>query len=477
MEKKLFLTTLKNKKWLVVCIPLVAGLVAYFLMGTLQKKYKSSAQVSIVFPVGDKKVSAQEAEMEILSHVEAMKTEFIGLMVSYRLLMHDLNGSPFRKNNFTVLPDERRNAANKLRDKLDSFDILSPYNNSEYKLMDAIDRKDYHVVADKKLRVGRVGHTNFISVEFTSENPALSAFVVNTLCSEYIRYTTYSNRYPFDSLNFLGRLMEKRKDEWRAKADLLNNYRADNVKNTERLALREKYQNQLDEEEEKLTVSASSLKDINDRITAQRSILGENQNSNIRNTPKVTQLQTKINELSKVYTDQGSKDRDLATTINGLRKQLQTELTRLEQTNNTGKRNQLDQLLKEKSKIDSNHAVITSNLNAIKDRLSKVKFVNGAFQKESIDALEHEYDKSLREYIFVRNKYEKARIRIQSLGPIPELKVVVMGSPNFKAESVDMVLIIGSVIIGTVVIVVIAIALSHFHRPRVPVDPSFVILR
>ena len=70
-------------------------------------------------------------------------------------------------------------------------------------------------VHDEELQVERVGDTNFINVTFISENPVLSAFVVNTLCSEYIRYTNYktNNSDRDDSLQFFSDLAEKKKKE------------------------------------------------------------------------------------------------------------------------------------------------------------------------------------------------------------------------------------------------------------------------
>ena len=478
MEKRLLLTNLKSKIWIIISLPIVAGVIAWFLVGSLQKKYRSVAQLAVEFPSHRDNVTPEEAEIEILNHVEAMKTEFMGLMVSYNLLIHDLAGVPFRKNNFTILPQERRNATIRLKNKLDSFDILSPYNNFEYLLMDAIDRKGYHVVTDEALKIGRVGNTNFIFVEFKSENPALSAFVTNKLCTEYMRYSSYITRNPIDSLNFLAKVVEKRKDEWKTSADLLNKCRSEKASNVERGGLREKDLNQLTEEEEKMAVSTSALRDINDKIASIRSNANETQQGSIRNNQKIVQLQSKIDELSKLYSKQGSIDKELANSIHTLRKQLQNELARLEQSGKSGKQSQLDQYLKEKNRIESNHAIISQNISLIRERLERVKHVSTDGPSESLESLELQYDKSMREYIRVRDAYERARTRIQSVVPGTTLKIASVGRPNFTPESVDKPLVVFLVMIGCAIITVLAIlALAYFHRPRPPVDPYFVVLR
>ena len=42
----------------------------------------------------------------------------------------------------------------------------------------------------KGLVITRLNNSDFIEISFSSENPELSAFVVNTLCSEFLRYYT-----------------------------------------------------------------------------------------------------------------------------------------------------------------------------------------------------------------------------------------------------------------------------------------------
>src|SRR5687768_10056716 len=101
-----FLKILKRRIWLLIGIPLAIGIVTHFVIHNRPARYRSIAQISAGLPVTltvasskGKKVSPEQSNVVFLNHVEAMKTGFIGSMVSYKLLLHDLNEDvPFREN-------------------------------------------------------------------------------------------------------------------------------------------------------------------------------------------------------------------------------------------------------------------------------------------------------------------------------------------------------------------------------------------
>jgi len=64
------------------------------------------------------------------------------------------------------------------------------------------------------LKVRRIPGTDYIGIDFSSENPYLSAFVVNTLCQEFIRYYARAkSEQSQNAIEFFSRMVEEKKAE------------------------------------------------------------------------------------------------------------------------------------------------------------------------------------------------------------------------------------------------------------------------
>ena len=56
-----------------------------------------------------------------------------------------------------------------------------------------------------KMKIYRIDNSDFIDLEYESDDPYLSAFVVNTLCSEFISYYSALNKQnELKAIDFLG---------------------------------------------------------------------------------------------------------------------------------------------------------------------------------------------------------------------------------------------------------------------------------
>ncbi|MFL5787963.1 MAG: exopolysaccharide transport family protein, partial [Flavisolibacter sp.] len=76
-----------------------------------------------------------------------------------------------------------------LKDKIVKFDILSSNDNQEYNVIELLKLYEYdYFNIIKYLYVNRVEGTDYLDVVFRSENPELSATVVNTLGEDFINY-------------------------------------------------------------------------------------------------------------------------------------------------------------------------------------------------------------------------------------------------------------------------------------------------
>lgn len=203
MDLMYLLHSLLRKKWIIffcTVIGLAAGL-AFTLLKP--KSYLSVSQYSTGFTM-EKKVSIQQEEslniyeidMRFSNVIETFKSPKVMGMLSYKLLLHDLEDRyPFRtltddqkKSNEYVMVNQEK-AKSLLRQKIDEMELISPYNEDEKKVFDLIGLYGYDGWAlSKSLSFDRVERTDFINIFFRSENPELSAYVVNTIGEQFIRF-------------------------------------------------------------------------------------------------------------------------------------------------------------------------------------------------------------------------------------------------------------------------------------------------
>lgn len=203
MDLMYLLYSLFRKKWIILsCTAL--GLVAGFIFTLFMPKYYVSlAQYSTGFTIQqkvkitqDESFNVYEIDIRFNNVTETFRSPKVMGMLSYKLLLHDLEDRhPFR----TLSSDKLQSDAYKnadletaksiLRQKIAQMELISPFNPEEKKVFDLVNLYGYNdEMLGKNLSFDRVGHTDFINIFFKSESPELSAFVVNTIGTQFIRF-------------------------------------------------------------------------------------------------------------------------------------------------------------------------------------------------------------------------------------------------------------------------------------------------
>jgi polysaccharide biosynthesis transport protein len=220
---------LVRRKWTILFC-LAIGLIAGILFRIFTpREYVSSAQYSTGF-AQTQKVSLQITEIFDLNQIdsrlnnviETFRSPIVLAMVSYDLLLHDLDSEhPFR--NLTE-KDKKDSAFKKadlpkarliLRDRLNSLKLLSTYDPQDKMVWDLLNLYDYDEEDIlKKLTVGRVTNTDYINVSFSSENPELSAYVANMIGVKFKEFfSSLSSTNTKESLFKLDSLRESKRRE------------------------------------------------------------------------------------------------------------------------------------------------------------------------------------------------------------------------------------------------------------------------
>jgi succinoglycan biosynthesis transport protein ExoP len=187
---------LVRRKWTILfclILGLAGGLIFRIIIPT---EYVSTAQYSTGFSQ-TQKVSLQLTEIfdvnqidfRINNVIETFKSPVVLAMVSYDLMLHDLDSQhPFRnlknkdKEDTSYKKADLPRARLILRDRLSNLKLLSTYEPEDKMVWDLLNLYGYdeeNIL--KKLAVERVPKTDYINVSFSSENPELSAYVANKI--------------------------------------------------------------------------------------------------------------------------------------------------------------------------------------------------------------------------------------------------------------------------------------------------------
>ena len=213
---------LVRRKWTILfclILGLAGGLLFRIIIPT---EYVSTAQYSTGFSQ-TQKVSLQLTEIfdvnqidfRINNVIETFKSPVVLAMVSYDLMLHDLDSQhPFRnlknkdKEDTSYKKADLPKARLILRDRLSNLKLLSTYDPEDKMVWDLLNLYGYdeeNIL--KKLAVERVPKTDYINVSFSSENPELSAYIANKIGVKFKDFfssltstNTKESLYKLDSL-------------------------------------------------------------------------------------------------------------------------------------------------------------------------------------------------------------------------------------------------------------------------------------
>lgn len=241
MELNKFLKLLYKRKYVLVIVPLITVFITFSLVRKLADTYKSHSRLSTGLVDQSQQIlqsSDQTQESIILQQfsnlLEVFRLKRIFDQVSYQLMIHDLTSDkPYRSPSKLVndlTPSARAHAIEVYTRLISSKEPLSLWDKDQYGLNQVLISMGYdEQTLQKKIIIYRVNNSDFIDVEFESENPFLSAFVVNSLCKEYLDYyTSYVKGNQAKAVNFLDTLKQQKYDSMNAKMKVLRDYKIKN---------------------------------------------------------------------------------------------------------------------------------------------------------------------------------------------------------------------------------------------------------
>lgn len=470
-----------RKKWLIIAMTLITAVVTLVLLKYKKEKYNSVAQLSTGYTVrnaadlSDDNLNQNQTGVKFSNLMALMNSPISFDLLSYRLLLHDLDSVEKRFRLRSGEPDRNPviEISNALKEEEEGvFDFLSndesklklylPENIKKvkrvvrYKLRNLIpldsDDPDFELVRSYLQEFGygfnnirentaiyRLGNTDYIQVEFTSENSHLSAYAANAFCQEFIRYyNSLMSENTGESVQILKKRIDEKEAEIEKKLETLQTYKSsNNILNSDgeggtRVGQLIDLENQRDEIRSRLHELELTMERLRDELASLNTSSANS--SNIR----IVNLQDKINELNSQYMSGGSNDAKLRDSLNTLRQELRLLVGSLDSSTPQVSRSEVQSQLKD-AEID--YKVQRNRLSVVNSKLQDLKYSMDGYSSKGSKAvaLQREIDMLTEKQLELVNRYNiakndlastslrQARIATPSLNPVSMKNSHIMG--------------------------------------------------
>ncbi|MVN90738.1 exopolysaccharide transport family protein [Mucilaginibacter aquatilis] len=242
MDLGSFLKVLLRHKYTLILVPLVTVIITFFLVRNQPDSYLSGTQIATgIVDQTQKTLSAsseflQDAQVsqEFGNLTAVMRSKKTLDQVSYLLMIHDLTtNKPFRKPSKELQgmnASARKHAVEMFSSFYKNRQTLSLFNPDQRGLHDLLSSMKYDDQSLlQKLTIYRDGNSDFIVVQFESEDPNLSAKVVNDLCREFINYYSLQvKQNQLKAVNFYADLLKAKEDTLNTRLERLKDYKIRN---------------------------------------------------------------------------------------------------------------------------------------------------------------------------------------------------------------------------------------------------------
>ena len=481
MEVSSYFSLLSKYKYIIIIVVATAVIASYFLVKNLPGEYVSSTQIATGIVDASRhlldKDNASSAQQDQITREFSNLTEIIKLKklvdnVSYQLIIHDLGSpAPFRKLNhqFKNLSQPAvDHALLVFKYKLQNSEPLSLYNKDESGLNELLISMKYDERSLRKdLGVDRDGESDFITINYTSENPQLSAFVVNTLCKEFLNYYTINvKQNESNAIDFLSKLLDQKRNALNQKKDSLQEYKIkngilnleDQAKDIDAQILT--YRDKKLEAQRTIASYDGAVKSINDRFNPKDRQYIESTVSQYNQA--ITSTEDQLRTLNEQYVHSGFNP-TYRPTLDSLQKQLTTEIDNTSDKYIVNPLVNKDNLVAKKLELEVSRDLAKYSVQAIDKELNDL---NAKFNRlVPFDATVKTYESDVavasQEYLDVLKQYNA--LNLQSNFSI-KLMQVEPATPDVAEPSKKILLIALSGVVSLVICLLVLFVLFYFDN-------------
>ncbi|MGB8194873.1 MAG: Wzz/FepE/Etk N-terminal domain-containing protein [Chitinophagaceae bacterium] len=484
--------SLMRKKWIIIFATIVGVAAGVAFAMTIKKTYTSLAQYSTGFTMGQKvKIKSEEAlnifeiDFQFRNVIETFRSPSVLGMVGYNLLLHDLESpTPFRqlteeqKSYPIISAISKERAKQILQAKLVTLELLTNNVPEEKKVSDLLWLYGYtQDELSKKLMIERAMGTDYLNIWFKSENPELSAYVVNNAGTEFERFFSkiYSTRTT-ESVGKLDSITNAKKRELDEKTKIYENFRtklgAPDIggRSVAAMEVVKEVTSRYTDEFAKMNTLKAQLKSVNDQL----SNLGSGTTTSVpSNNAELFRLQKENQRLASELADKGGTDATIQNQIDAnQRKILSLTPSQGGAARNTKLQEQRDDLNRQKFSLQADITSSEQNVNLYRSKMQEYERI--ANQGGGSTVLASAYESDLK---ILTNEYELLKNRVQgaqdvNVAPEINFKKTLIGQPPLNPDPSKRMLIIAAagiamLVLSTLLIILLDLLDGSLKTPSV----------
>jgi len=461
MDVKSLLKLLNRYKWVLILVPIVAVVITYFLVQNLPKQYSSEVQISTGLLDPTKKVLNNEnvdffgISQQINGMMEKFKMKKVLNNLSYNLILHDLENPKVAFRKFSESIDslsaaDRAVVIDLYKQKLLTNSILTlADNNGKYKLYDFISSMGYgEDVLKKGIDVTHKDNSDYINITYESENPNLSAYLVNTLASNFIQnYSREVNTNRNSSNVLLDSLLKQKEIVMNEKNASLSSFKRDKgVLNLDEQSAAvytqiTDYEAQRSETLRKIQSSQGAIAEINRKLAGADPNLNGSSRADNR---EIVRLKRELQTANSNFVESGFKPADQKK-VDSITRILQAKSNQNIDENVYDPTASKQALFTQKTNLEIEVQQAKSSMQSINAQLSalRAKYSGMVPFDADIQNYQREADLATKEYMTALDQYNQNRggqisglnLQIEQIGlpgnPEPSKKIIYLAGAGF----------------------------------------------
>jgi polysaccharide biosynthesis transport protein len=397
MDLIYFFKVLFRKKWIITGLSFLSVIAALIFLLNKKDLYMSQAQYSTGFTAekvrlvdGSSGIDIYTADVKFNNAIETFKSPKVINTIGYKLLLHDLKNpsKSYRKLTKKQTESDLCKAVNTdtairiLEDRILNGKLLSSDTEKEKVLIEFFKLFGYDYETLRSfLSIERVGRTDYLNISFWSENPNLSALIVNAMGQEFLNYyKNLSSQRTGENAEGIKKIVTAQQDRIDSLGKRLYNEKVrqgsiDPVSlSTSAMETVKELETRLAEEKSKQNEHLNRKKYLMERLSvleAGAAAVSTNSGSN----DEVIRLTNKKNELVAELARKGGSDPALEKQISDLRSEINSRSGSASSgRNNSGKAKEIDNL---KIQISEEDALLSAANSTVADYSSRIRKYTG----------------------------------------------------------------------------------------------------
>jgi succinoglycan biosynthesis transport protein ExoP len=458
MDLIYFFKVLLRRKWIIISLSFLAVVIAFIFLLYKKPLYLSQAQYSTGFTTekvrvidGSSGIDIYTADVKFNNAIETFKSPKVINIIAYKLLLHDLVNpekayrklSGRQKESAIFKAVIRDSAIKTLTLALNENRLLASETNTEKILLEyfKLYRYDYETMLDF-LNVERVGRTDYLNITFRSENPELSAIVVNEMGQEFLNYykNLSSQRTEENALD-IKKMVSSQEQRIDSLGKQLYNEKIkqgsiDPVSlSTSAMETVKELETKLAEEKSKQNEHFNRQKYLTADLNALQA--GMSSSSSTGNNSDIIALTNKKNDLVAEFARKGGNDPSIQKQIDDLRNEISSKSSIGSSRTSASKQKQIDDL---KTQINEEDALLNAANSTIADYTSRIRKYTGMANSApvgsdvTISGIQSKIDIENKQLGIVMDKYNQAEGLVKD-DPTTNFIQTAVGQPAIGPES------------------------------------------